>query len=45
MRIEGDVRRSTSPICMSLPKTTQGIRRKVLDGINRIDRIKKGAGE
>ena len=39
MRIEGDVRRSTSPICMSLPKTTQGIRRKVLD---RIDRIKKG---
>ena len=34
---------STSPICMSVPKTTQGSRRKVLDRINMIDRIKKGA--
>ena len=33
---------STSPICMSVPKTTQGSRRRVLDRINRIDRIKKG---
>ena len=30
---------STSPICMSLPKTTQEDRRRVLDRINKINRI------
>ena len=35
---------STSPICMSFPKTTQEDRQSVLDRINRIARIKKGAG-
>jgi hypothetical protein len=30
---------STSPICMSFPKTTQEDRWRVLDGINRIDRV------
>lgn len=32
---------STSPICMSFLKTTQEDRRRVLDRINRIYRIKK----
>ena len=32
---------STSPICMSFPKTTQEDRQRVLDMINKIDRIKK----
>ena len=31
---------STSPICMSVPKTTQGSRRRVLDRVNKINRIK-----
>ena len=33
---------STSPICMSVPKTTQGSRRRVLDRIYKIIRIRKG---
>ena len=33
---------STSPICMSFPKTTQGRRRRGLDRIDKINRIKKG---
>ena len=33
---------STSPICMSFPKATQGSRQSVLDRINKINRIKKG---
>ena len=36
---------STSHICMSLPKTTQEDRRRVLDRINRIYRIKKEQAE
>jgi len=35
---------SISPICMSVPKTTLEDRQRVLDRINGIDRIKKGAG-
>lgn len=31
---------STSHICMSVPKATQGSRRRVLDRIYRINRIK-----
>ena len=36
---------STSPICMSVPKATQEDRRKVLDRIYKINRIKKGMEE
>ena len=40
MRIEGDVRRSTSPICMSFQRPTQEDRQRVLDRIYKIYRIK-----
>ena len=36
---------STSPICISFPKATQGSRRRFLDRINKIYRIKKGLEE
>ena len=36
---------STSPICMSVPKATQENRRRVLDRIYKINRIKKEQAE